>query len=249
MTTFRLLLSYDGTKYNGWQRLGNTENTIQHRVEAALSRLLDQPIEVSASGRTDAGVHARRQVCSFHAETGLSCEEILRSLRTFLPQDIGALSLDIAPVRFHARYNCLNKTYVYRVWTSEVPNVFERQFLYPFSEPLDLPAMRKAASLMCGEHDFSAFTNAGRMKKSAVRRILSIDLDQREQELRFVFKGTGFLHNMVRILVGTLLEVGTHRRAPEEIPAVFESRRRENAGFLAPAKGLTLWDQEHTNPV
>ena len=154
MGNYLLILSYDGTRYNGWQRLGSTGNTIQQKVEDALSRLLDQKIEIAASGRTDAGVHARRQVCSFRAETTLSCQEILASLRAVLPQDIGAISLEAAALRFHARYNCRGKTYVYRIWRSEAPNVFERSFLLPFSKPLNLSAMRAAAALLCGEHDF-----------------------------------------------------------------------------------------------
>ena len=240
---YMLVLSYDGTRYRGWQRLGSTDNTIQQKVETALSRLLSQEVEVCASGRTDAGVHARRQLCTFRAETALSCGELLCSLRQVLPQDIGALSLAAAPPRFHARYSCTGKTYVYRIRTSETPNVFERDYLFPYPQPLDLASMRAAAALLCGEHDFSAFTNA-KMKKSAVRRIDSIGFEESGDELRITFRGSGFLYNMVRILVGTLLEVGTGQRAAEEIPSVIASRKRENAGFLAPAKGLILWDEE-----
>ena len=242
---YKLVLSYDGTRYRGWQRLGNTDNTIQRKVETALSRLLEQEVEICASGRTDAGVHARRQLCTFQAETALPCGNILRSLRQVLPQDIGAVALTEAPPRFHARYSCISKTYVYRIWTSETPNVFERDYLFPYSQPLDLSAMRAAATHLCGEHDFSAFTNA-KMKKSAIRRIDSIGFEQIGGELRMTFQGSGFLYNMVRILVGTLLEVGIGQRAAEEIPAIIASHKRENAGFLAPAKGLILWDEECT---
>ncbi len=245
MGNYLLILSYDGTRYNGWQRLGSTGNTIQQKVEDALSRLLDQKIEIAASGRTDAGVHARRQVCSFRAETTLSCQEILASLRAVLPQDIGAISLEAAALRFHARYNCRGKTYVYRIWRSEAPNVFERSFLLPFSKPLDLSAMRAAAALLCGEHDFSAFTSAKHMKRSAVRRIDSIELSEEGDELRLIFRGNGFLYNMVRILTGTLLSVGTGALSPDSIPAILASGRRENAGPTVPARGLILWDEEY----
>ena len=136
MANYKLVLCYDGTRYNGWQRLGSTANTIQQKVEDALTRLLGQTVEIAASGRTDAGVHAKVQVCSFQADTILSCEQMLAGLRRVLPQDIGALSLEPAPPRFHARYNCLGKTYVYRVWRTELPNIFERNYIYPFSAPL-----------------------------------------------------------------------------------------------------------------
>lgn len=245
MKNYRLTLSYDGTKYNGWQKLGSTENTIQHKVEAVLSRLLEQETEISASGRTDAGVHARRQVCSFHAETTKTCEELLRELRQYLPQDIGALDLAPAPPRFHARLNCTGKTYLYRIWNAETPNVFERNYLYRYTQPLDIEAMKAAAALLCGEHDFSAFTSAKQMKKSAVRRIDSIEIQRKEDEIQLFFTGNGFLYHMVRILTGTLLEVGTGKRDPTDLPEILASGKRERAGFLAPAKGLILWDVQY----
>ena len=137
MRNFMLTLCYDGGRYRGWQRQGNTDNSIQAKTEELLSRLLKQKIELAASGRTDAGVHARRQVCSFRAETDYSTEFMLTELRKFLPEDVGALSLEEAPPRFHARLSCTGKTYLYRVWNSEEPNVFERRYRYRFSEPLE----------------------------------------------------------------------------------------------------------------
>ena len=245
MKNYRLTLCYDGTKYSGWQRLGNTENTIQQKIETVLFRLLEQEVEVSASGRTDAGVHAAKQVCSFRAETELQCEELLRVLRRYLPQDIGALELTEAAPRFHARLNCTGKTYLYRIWTSETPNVFERNYLYTYTKPLNPERMKAAAGMLCGEHDFAAFTNVKHMKKSTVRRIDAIDIEQTGDELRLCFTGNGFLYNMVRILTGTLLEIGTGEREPEEIPEILASHRREQAGFLVPAKGLILWDVQY----
>ena len=137
MNSYKLTVSYDGTKYNGWQRLGNSDNTIQFKIESVLSRVLDKKVEVSGSGRTDAGVHARKQVCSFQAETSLDCEKLLGELRRYLPQDIGAMELTLAPPRFHARLNCIGKTYLYRIWMSDTPNVFERNYLYVYPESLD----------------------------------------------------------------------------------------------------------------
>ena len=240
--TFRLTLCYDGTRYRGWQRQGNTDNTIQARVENLLSRLLDQPVEAAASGRTDAGVHARRQVCSFKADTDYDTNFMLTELRKYLPEDIGAIALEEAAPRFHARLNCLEKSYVYRVWNSTEPNVFERRYLYVFSDPLDLDAMRRAGESLLGEHDFSAFCSNKHMKKTAVRDLRSIDIERLGGEVRLTFTGSGFLYNMVRILTGTLLEVGSGQRSIESVQEALMSRDREQAGFTAPAQGLILWD-------
>lgn len=245
MTNYRLEICYDGTKYNGWQRLGNTSNTLQEKIETLLSRLLEQPIVLAASGRTDAGVHARSQVCSFHADTSMSCEDILLGLRRYLPTDIGAISLKVASPRFHARYNCVRKTYIYRVWTSNAPNVFDRKYMYFFRETLNLDEMRRAADFLCGEHDFASFTSAKKMKKSTVRRIDAIKITQKDGELQLSFTGNGFLRGMVRILTGTLLEIGLGKRPADSIPEILASLNRESAGFTAPPEGLILWSVEY----
>lgn len=242
MNNYKLTLSYDGTRYRGWQRQGNTENTIQAKVEGALSRILGQSVEVSGSGRTDAGAHARMQVVSFRAATELTVQEILSRLRISLPEDIAANDLTIAAPRFHARLSCIGKTYIYRVQNSEVPNVFERKFMYRVSEALDVAAMEDAAKILLGEHDFTAFQSNKRMKKSAVRRIDSIDITRHGEEIRFTVSGDGFLYNMVRIIVGTLLEAGAHRMSAEDVRYALDSKVRENAGPTAPAQGLCLWE-------
>lgn len=245
MPNYKLTLCYDGTRYRGWQKQGNTDNTIQGKLEALLSRLLAQEVEVAGCGRTDAGVHARAQVCSFRAETAMSCEELLAALRQYLPEDIGAISLETAPPRFHARLSCSGKTYVYRIWNSETPNVFERRYLLPAPEALDTAAMQKAAALLCGRHDFAAFCSLKRMKKSSVRELRRLEIRRESEELRLVFEGDGFLYNMVRILTGTLLEIGRGERAPEDVTAILLSRDRAQAGPTAPAQGLTLWSVEY----
>ncbi len=245
MKTYKLTLCYEGARYRGWQKQGNTGQTLQEKLEGLLSRVLSQPVELAGSGRTDAGVHARKQVCSFRAETSLSCGELLAALRQYLPEDIGALALEEAPERFHARLSCTGKTYCYRIWNSATPCVFERRWVYVRPEALDLSAMERAAALLCGEHDFSAFCANRRMKKSAVRSLRRIELRREGEELRLYFTGDGFLYNMVRILTGTLLEVGLGERRAEEMPDVLSSRDRSRAGFTAPAQGLTLWDVEY----
>ena len=239
MRNIRLDLCYDGTRYKGWQRLPGADATIQGKLETALSRILGEPIEVSGSGRTDAGVHAKGQVANFHCESTLPTEEILLSLRRYLPEDIGIYSCRDVSSRFHARLNAREKTYCYRIWVSREPCVFQRRFVTVMEEPLDTAAMMQAAELLLGEHDFSAFCGNAKMKKSTVRLLRSIQIQREGPELRLYFTGNGFLHNMVRILVGTLVEVGRGQRDPESVSALFGGKRSE-AGFLAPPQGLCL---------
>ena len=244
MRNLRLDICYDGTRYRGWQRLPGKDDTIQGKIETALSRILEEPIEISGSGRTDAGVHARGQVANFHCENAMPAPEILENLRRYLPEDIGIYSCrDVSP-RFHARLNAKEKTYQYRIWNSEQPCVFERRFVAVMPEELDIPAMERAAAYLVGQHDFSAFCGNAKMKKSTVRYIRSIGIRRDGEELRFTFTGNGFLHNMVRILVGTLVEVGRGQRQAVSIPELFGGKRAE-AGFLAPPQGLCLMEVDY----
>ena len=245
MRNFRLCLCYDGGRYRGWQKQGNTGGTIQEKLEKLLSRLLEQPVELAASGRSDAGVHARRQTCSFRADTALSCSELLALIRQHLPEDIGALSLSEAEPRFHARLSCREKSYVYFIWNSPAPNVFTRKYSYAWPEALDTAAMEQAAALLLGRHDFRSFCSVTKMKKSTVRELRDISITRRGPMLCLRFTGSGFLYNMVRILVGTLLEVGSGQRSPGDMPRVLEARDRQAAGFTAPAQGLFLWEQKY----
>ena len=244
MRNLRLDLCYDGTRYRGWQRLPGKDDTIQGKLETTLSRFLGEPIEISGSGRTDAGVHAKNQVANFHCQSDMKAEEILANLRRYLPEDIGIYSCrDVSP-RFHARLNAKEKTYVYRIWNSDRPCVFERRYLAVFPETLDIAAMKQAAGYLLGEHDFSAFCGNAKMKKSTVRFIRSISIETVGEEIRLSFAGNGFLHNMVRILTGTLIEVGRGERSPDSIAALFGGKRAD-AGFLAPPQGLCLMEVEY----
>ena len=244
MRNLRLDLCYDGTRYRGWQRLPGVDNTLQGKLEAALSRILEEPIELTGSGRTDAGVHAEHQVANFHCESPLPAEEIFLQLRRYLPEDIGIYSCREVSPRFHARYNAREKTYLYRIWNSSDPCVFQRKYVTVVEDALDVPAMERAAALLVGEHDFSAFCGNPKMKKSTVRELYAIDISRRGQEIQIRFTGNGFLYNMVRILTGTLIEVGRGERSPESVPALFGGKR-EQAGFLAPAQGLCLEEVEY----
>ena len=241
MRNIRLDICYDGTRYNGWQRQTAHDNTIQGKLETALSRILGEPIEISASGRTDTGVHARGQVANFHTGSDLDCAALLAELRKYLPEDIGIYSCREVSPRFHARLNALEKTYQYRLWNSVRPCVFDRRFVAVMEEALDVERMHEAAQLLLGTHDFSAFCANKKMKKSTVRTIKSFTVQRVGEEIRFTVTGNGFLHNMVRILVGTLVEVGRGEREMDSIPALFGGKR-EDAGFLAPGKGLCLME-------
>lgn len=170
----------------------------------------------------------------------MDTSDILSRLREALPEDIAALELSIAEPRFHARLSCVGKTYIYRVQNSAVQNVFERKYMYRVSEALDIGAMQDAAKVLLGEHDFTAFQSNKRMKKSAVRRIDTIDITRIGDEIRFTVSGNGFLYNMVRIIVGTLLEAGAHRISADDVKRALESKVRENAGPTAPGQGLRL---------
>ena len=244
MRNLRLDICYDGTRYRGWQRLPGKDDTIQGKIETTLSRILGEPIEISGSGRTDAGVHARCQVANFHCESAMPAVEILENLRRYLPEDIGIYSCrDVSP-RFHARLNAKEKTYRYRIWNSEQPCVFVRRFVTVLPEELDIPAMEQAAAYLIGQHDFSAFCGNAKIKKSTVRYIRTITIERNGEELHLTFTGNGFLHNMVRILVGTLIEVGRGQRKADSIPELFGGKRAE-AGFLAPPQGLCLMEVEY----
>ena len=242
MRNFKLLLEYDGSRYRGWQRLADSDMTIQGKLEAVLTRMAGEAVEVIGSGRTDAGAHAKGQVANFHCDTAMSCEEILEYLRQYLPEDIGVISLEEVSPRFHSRFHAVEKTYRYRIWNSDAPNVFARKYTWKMTEPLNIDAMRECAQKFLGEHDFLAFCSNKHFKKSSVRRISSFEIQQEGPEIWFTVSGDGFLYNMVRIMVGTLVAIGRGSMDVEDIPVILEGRIREKAGETAPAKGLCLME-------
>ena len=241
MRNLRLDICYDGTKYKGFQRLTNPDHTIQGKLEQTLSRLLGEPIEISGSGRTDAGTHALGQVVSFHCESEMPCNEILTGLRQYLPEDIGVYTCKNVSPRFHARLNAKTKTYRYRVWNSADPCVFERKFVLIDHDPMDVATMHDAAQQFLGTHDFSAFCGNKNMKKSTVRCIESFTVELHGKEIVFTVTGNGFLQHMVRIMVGTLLEIGKGQREPDSISKLFGGVRAD-AGPAVPACGLCLME-------
>lgn len=239
---FKAILQYEGTRYQGWQKQTSTENTIQGKLEALLSRMSGEAVEVHASGRTDAGVHAYGQVISFFCHTGKTPEEIREYMNRYLPEDIGILEVKEAGERFHARLNARGKVYRYRVLNSSIPHIFERRYVAVYPEELEEEAVRQAMGRLVGTHDFKAFTSKKNSKKSTLRTIHDIQLKRIGQEWQFTFRGDGFLYHMVRIMMGTLLEIGSGKRSLESIDEAFETGERKKAGFLAPPQGLALME-------
>ena len=277
MNNYKLTIQYDGTRYSGWQKQGNTADTIQGKIETVLQKWLKEDIEIHGSGRTDAGVHALCQVSNFKTSATLSCPQIMAALNQYLPQDVRITSVTQVDPRFHARLNAKQKHYRYQIDNGSAAEVFERKYMTRFADTdyfyklcrqtghlsatfgdssvntdisrpsernnvasnntmppqiiYDLKAMQKAAALLCGEHDFKSFCDNKRMKKSIRNENNKMILD---------FYGNGFLYHMVRILTGTLLEVGIGLKSPEDIPAILQAQKREAAGFTAPPQGLFL---------
>lgn len=236
----KLTIAYDGSRYDGWQKQGNTSNTIQQKLENLLTTLLEEPIEIHGSGRTDAGVHAMGQIANFHTFSEMSVEQLHQNMCEYLPKDIGILSIEEVDLRFHSRLNAKGKKYQYRIWNSKVSNVFERKYMYQIPDKLDVEAMIEASKKFVGTHDFISFCSNKRMKKSSVRTIYSIEIEKLGDEIRITYLGNGFLYNMVRILTGTLIEVGLGTKNQETMESILEAKSREAAGFTAPAQGLSL---------
>ncbi|MGN1140248.1 MAG: tRNA pseudouridine(38-40) synthase TruA [Oliverpabstia sp.] len=237
---YKLTIEYDGTRYEGWQRQSTTEQTIQGKIENVLSRMSGKEIQIDGAGRTDGGVHAKGQVASVHLEPRWSNEEIQEYLNQYLPDDIGIVKVERVPERFHARLWATGKCYSYRIGTDSYKSVFDRKYRYPLGEELDVEAMERAAQDLLGTHDFKSFCGNSRMKKSTVRTIEEIRIEQSEHEVKLVYRGNGFLQYMVRILTGTLIEIGLHKRPADSIPQLLQEQNRRKAGVTAPASGLCL---------
>ncbi|MEA4971769.1 MAG: tRNA pseudouridine(38-40) synthase TruA [Candidatus Metalachnospira sp.] len=235
-----VILQYDGTRYSGWQKQGNTDNTIQSKLENILFRLCSIETEVHGSGRTDAGVHAFGQTANFKIDTDKSPEEIMGYINTYLPTDIAVISAWQASDRFHSRLNAVKKTYRYTILTGNAPDVFSEKYIWPHKDKLNIDEMRKGALQLIGTHDFKSFTDNKKNKKSTVRNIEKIEIAENGNKITIDMTGDGFLYHMARIIVGTLVEVGENKTSAEDISKIVNSLSREETGPLAPAKGLML---------
>lgn len=240
MRNIKLTIEYDGRRYLGWQRLGDSEKTIQGKIESTLSQMTDEKIEIIGSGRTDTGTHARGQVANFKTNSAMTRLEMRDFLNRYLPQDIVVTKVEEMPERFHARYNATGKKYSYYVWNGEVRTVFERHRSFYYPQTLDLEKINQACQKLLGTHDFIGFSALKKSKKSTVRTIEELSVARVGDMLHFTFVGEGFLHKMVRILTGTLLEIGAGRMEIEQIDEIFEQKIRANAGETLPAHALFL---------
>lgn len=239
MRTYKLTVAYDGTRYQGWQRQPDTELTIQGTLERTICALKGYPIEVNGSGRTDGGVHAEAQTASIRLPGKVEAERFQAELNRMLPEDIRVTGMELVKNGFHARYSAAGKRYEYTVDTREKADVFTRRYCFHFPGKLDTKAMREAAGCLVGKHDFSAFTDRNE-DQSTIRTIYDIRIREEEDKVKLVYEGNGFMYHMVRILTGTLLEVGTGKRTVEETAALLDGGERFQAGFLVPACGLVL---------
>lgn len=244
MKNYKMLIEYDGTRYYGWQRQPEHE-TIQGKLEKVLSLMCQKEVEVIGAGRTDAGVHAKGMTANANMETDLEPEQIRDYLNRYLPDDIAVREVREASPRFHARYNAVGKTYCYTCYDGEVKSVFDRRYYTRLEESPDVEKMREAAEILRGEHDFRNFCVNPRMKKSTVRCVDRIEIARKGGYITFTFHGTGFLQNMVRIMVGTLLEVGCNRMTCDRVREVLEAKERQKAGPTAPAQGLCLMSVDY----
>lgn len=234
-----MIIAYDGTRYQGWQRQVNTELTIQGILENVISQVIGYEVEIDGSGRTDGGVHAYGQVANVRLSGKVDEENFRRELNELLPEDIRIRDVILVKNGFHSRLSARAKRYEYRIDQREKPDVFTRKYCYHYVKPLEIEAMERAASYLIGTHDFGGFTDK-KDEKSAVRTIYDIEISRVGEKICFSFYGNGFMYHMVRILTGTLLEIGNGEREAESILSIMESKTRADAGFLVPSLGLCL---------
>ena len=245
MRNIKMIIEYDGSRYKGWQKQTKDVNTIQGRMEDILSEMTGEEIQLIGCGRTDAGVHALNYTANFHTNSTINNEDILIRLNDKLPDDIGVKSLRNASERFHSRYNILSKTYLYRINNSGYNNVFGRKYIHNVREKLDLDKMRECAELLIGSHDFQSFTSLKTKTKSTVRTINYITISEVDNTIEIDINGNGFLWNMVRIILWTLVEAGKENLNKDGMLVILNADKRAVAGPMVPAKGLFLKDVEY----
>ncbi|NLP13620.1 MAG: tRNA pseudouridine(38-40) synthase TruA [Clostridium sp.] len=245
MRNIKMIIQYDGSRYYGWQRLGDTDKTIQGKIEGVLKRMTDEDIEIVGASRTDAGVHAINQVANFHTNCDKPIEYMLDFCNRYLPKDIVISDMREVKERFHSRYNAKAKKYLYRIWNGRFHDPFFGKYSYHISREMNIDLMRQAGNNLVGEHDFTSFTTLKSKKKSKVRKVYSIDIDKRGDMVEIMFYGKGFLYNMVRIMTGTLIEVGLEKIKPDSMADILKGMDRSLAGPTVPPHGLVLYEVEY----
>jgi tRNA pseudouridine38-40 synthase len=239
MKTVKLTIEYDGTNYCGFQKQKN-HTTIQEQIEKALGALCGEGIKIVSSGRTDSGVHAKGHVVSFQTSSTLACKNILHGLNARLPKDISVQSVVYVPEGFHAQFSATRKTYRYYIWHSPIASPLNDRFSYHYRYPLDIEKMQKAARFFIGKHDFKAMASKSGHKDNTVRTLFNVCVEKKGKSIFITCVGDGFLYNMVRNIVGTLLYVGSGKYSVRDVETILQSRKRELAGPTVPAKGLCL---------
>jgi len=236
----RLILGYDGTAYHGWQRQKNGI-TIQEVLENNLSLMLDEPVIITGSGRTDAGVHALHQVCNFKTSSCIPPDALLRGMNSLLKDDILILKAEYVPDGFNSRYSARSKRYEYRIWNSREKNIFLRHFTWHVRERLEIDRINDCLSIITGIHDFSSFRSTGSENLNPVREMIRAEISGNQEGLvTLAFEADGFLRHMVRNIVGTVVDVGRGRTGVDEFREIFHSLDRKKAGIKAPPQGLFL---------
>lgn len=244
MRNIKLTIEYEGKDYNGWQKQPNKLN-IQGEIERAIQIVTGQEVELIGSGRTDAGVHAFAQVANFKIESDFPIEKIATAINSQLKKSIRVLKAQEVPLEFHSRYHCHKKTYGYIIENSEQGTAIYRNNTFHVSQPLDVEKMQQAANYLVGEHDFSSFKSSGTSSKSSVRTIYQAQVLKEQTRVIIMLTGNGFLYNMVRIIAGTLVEIGLGHMEPEEMRKIIEAKNRQKAGKTLAAQGLFLMNVEY----
>lgn len=235
-----VILSYDGSRYHGWQVQKNAL-TVQEVFQNALEKIINQKVDIKGCSRTDTGVHANMYAVNFKTSSKIRCENIIYALNRFLPKDIAAIKSLEVPLDFHARYSCKGKEYIYKIWNNKIRNPFLNNRAFHYWYPLDENYLNSAAQMFIGSHDFTSFATLDKREtKNMIRNIEKFNVYRNGDMVEFKVKADGFLYNMVRIMSGTLLRIAQNKIKPEDIPRIIESKNRKNAGPTAPPEGLYL---------
>ena len=241
---YKLIIGYDGTRYYGWEHQPKRE-TIQGKLEDVLNHLSDRPVEIIGAGRTDGGVHARGMVANVFLDVPLTPDQLQDYMNRYLPDDIVIREVREASDRFHARYNAIGKTYCYTCFDGRTKPLFDRKYVWSLDKELDIAKMQQAANYLIGKHDFCSFCKNPQKKKSTVRIVDRIEIVRRGDYVTLSFHGNGFLRNMVRILTGTLVDVGLGKIEPGRVREILEEKNRLLASETAPAQGLCLMEVDY----
>jgi tRNA pseudouridine38-40 synthase len=246
MKNIKLTIEYDGSRYNGWQRLGKGEsdNTIENKLLEVLQKMTGETVELNCGSRTEVGVHAYAQIANFKTKSDMKLYEIKNYFNRYLPMDIAITEVEEMPERFHASLNAKSKTYLYRIAIGDVPSVFDRKYTYYCFHKPNIDLMKDAAKKLIGKHDFKEFSTV-KKSKSTMKEIYSIDIYQDAKEIQITIKANDFLHNMARMVISTLLEIGLEKRKGNDIEAILNPESTEVANAPANAQGLFLQEIEY----